>query len=136
MVVSSVGACRYREQDLPDHSSKSKGCFEERRDRPRGPRGMRTSKKSKREVLWAVDEVQTNQLTEYRRRPRACGAIVPQRRGPYFHNPLARCSLGLPSFLLLKNDHVGLVAPINYSMSSFLLAVQHYHWQRCSSRNR
>ena len=31
-----------------------------------------------------------------------------------FHDPLVRCSLALPSFLLLRNDRVGLVATINY----------------------
>ena len=45
-----------------------------------------------------------------------------EMRGPPFHDPLVRCSLALPSFLLLRNDHVGLVAIINYNIFSPLLS--------------
>ena len=39
-------------------------------------------------------------------------------RGPPFHDPLARCSLALPSFLLLRDDRVGLVTTIDYIIYS------------------
>ena len=63
----------------------------------------------------------------WKSRGKSCGRLTSsaKTRGPHFHDPLARCSLGLPSFLLLKNDRVGLVATNNYSIFSFLLAVRH-----------
>ena len=60
----------------------------------------------------------------WRSRGKSCGRLTrsAETQGPHFHDPLARCSLALPSFLLLRNDRVGLVAIINYSIFSSLLS--------------
>ena len=68
-------------------------------------------------------EVRTYKLRTLHRLPsprkprgKSCGRLTrsAEMQGPTFHDPLARCSLALPSFLLLRNGRVGLVATINY----------------------
>ena len=63
-------------------------------------------------------------LSPWRSRGKSCGRLTrsAEARGPHFPDPLAQCGLALPSFLLQRNDRVGLVAVLDYSIFSSLLS--------------